>query len=109
MPLGSAAVGCALLLALALALLPQALAASAVASAAALALAYEWTHFLCHASYRPGGRWLRSRVRHHRLHHFKHERYWLGVTFHAGDWLLRTCPDPRRVETSSRCRDLGAR
>lgn len=77
-----------------------------VVGASALALAYEWTHYLCHTSYRPRGRLYKRLWRHHRLHHFKNEHYWMGVTMHLGDRVLHTMPDPKDVETSPTCRDL---
>ena len=73
---------------------------------AAIGLTYEWTHYLCHTSYRPRG-WVFKRIwRHHRLHHFKNEHYWMGVTMHLGDRILRTNPDVKSVETSPTCRNL---
>jgi len=82
------------------------LAVTVMVTGVALALVYEWTHFLCHSSYRAKGRWLRRRQRLHRLHHFKNEAYWFGVTMHAGDLVLRTLPDPRTVPTSPTCKTL---
>jgi sterol desaturase/sphingolipid hydroxylase (fatty acid hydroxylase superfamily) len=73
-----------------------------------LALVYEWTHYLCHTSYRPRGRLYKRLWRHHRLHHFKNEHYWMGVTMHLGDRILGTMPSPKDVETSPTCRDLLA-
>ncbi len=75
---------------------------------AGIGLFYEWTHYLCHTSYRPRGRLYKNVWRHHRLHHFKNEHYWLGVTMHLGDRVLGTMPDPKDVETSPTCRDLHA-
>ncbi|MBL4689587.1 MAG: sterol desaturase family protein [Nannocystaceae bacterium] len=72
----------------------------------AIALSYEWTHFLCHSSYRPQGRVYKRIWRFHRLHHFKNEHYWMGVTMHMGDLILGTRPDPKAVETSPTCRKL---
>lgn len=107
-PLSSGLVGFVVIATLARLLLPSAaLAATAMVTAVALGLVYEWTHYLCHTSYRAKSRWLRRRQRLHRLHHFKNERYWMGVTMHAADHLLGTFPDPRRVATSPSCRDLG--
>jgi hypothetical protein len=74
-----------------------------------IGLVYEWTHFLCHSSYRPRGRWYKGVWRHHRLHHFKNEHYWMGVTMHLGDRVLGTKVDPKTVETSPTCRDLLAK
>ena len=41
---------------------------------------YEWTHFLIHTSHRPRSRYYRTIWRTHRLHHFKNEHYWHGIT-----------------------------
>lgn len=79
---------------------------SFVLGASVLALVYEWTHYLCHSSYRPQGRLYKNLWRHHRLHHFKNEHYWMGVTNPLGDQVLGTMPDPKDVETSPTCRDL---
>src|SRR5258708_6440541 len=54
---------------------------------------YEWSHFLIHTSYRPRGRYYRAIWRTHRLHHYKNERYWFGVTTTVGDRMLGTAPD----------------
>ena len=75
----------------------------------AVGLVYEWTHYLCHTSYRPRGRLYRRLWRLHRLHHFKNEHYWKGVTMHLADWVLGTLPSPRAVPTSPTCRDLLGR
>lgn len=81
--------------------------ATSMVVTAGIAVAYEWIHFLTHTSYRPKG-WLYKRQwRFHRLHHFKNERYWMGVTRHGGDMLLRTFPDPDAVESSKTARTLG--
>lgn len=75
-------------------------------TATGLGLVYEWTHYLCHSSYRPRSRLYRRIWRHHRLHHFKNEHYWMGVSRHFADWVLGTNPDQRDVEPSPTCRDL---
>lgn len=69
---------------------------------------YEWSHYLCHAAYRPRSRWYKRIVRHHRWHHFKNEHYWMGVSRHFGDRVLGTDPHVKDVETSPTCRDLLA-
>jgi hypothetical protein len=69
--------------------------------------AYEWCHFLIHTPYRPRGRYYRSIWRGHRLHHYKNERYWFGVTSTVGDQLLRTAPDQTEVPKSRTARTLG--
>jgi hypothetical protein len=85
------------------------LAVTALATVVALALAYEWTHYLCHSSYRPKSRFYRRIWRYHRLHHFKNEHYWMGVTRHAADWVLHTLPRAQDVELSPTCRNLDDR
>lgn len=78
-----------------------------VVSYAILAL-YEWTHFLIHTPYRPRRRYFKSLWRNHRLHHFKNERYWFGVTSTVGDRVIGTAPDQRAVQRSATARTLGA-
>jgi hypothetical protein len=68
---------------------------------------YEWCHYLIHTPYRPHGRYYQSIWRGHRLHHYKNEHYWFGVTSTLGDHLLRTAPDQREVEKSGTARTLG--
>lgn len=70
-------------------------------------LRYEWVHFLIHTPYRPKSRMYRGIWRNHRLHHFKHEGYWLGVSSNFGDRVLHTNPDQRTVERSPTARTLG--
>ncbi len=53
---------------------------------------YEWTHLLAHARYRPKFRYYKRLAANHRLHHYRNEHYWLGVTSNVGDRLLRTLP-----------------
>ncbi len=69
--------------------------------------AYEWCHFLIHTPYRPQGRYYHSIQRGHRLHHYKNEHYWFGVTSTVGDHLLRTSPDQSEVAKSGTARTLG--
>ncbi len=55
-------------------------------------LAYEWTHFLIHTDH-PARTALYRRIRRaHLLHHYRNERYWLGVTTPLADVVLRTAP-----------------
>lgn len=68
---------------------------------------YEWCHFLIHTPYRPHGRYYKSIWRGHRLHHYKNEHYWFGVTSTVGDHLLRTAPDQTEVPKSNTARTLG--
>lgn len=70
-------------------------------------LTYEWTHYLIHSRYQPRSRLYRYIWRAHRLHHYKNENYWFGVTVHAADHVLGTFPAKDDVETSPTCRTLG--
>jgi Fatty acid hydroxylase superfamily len=67
---------------------------------------YEWTHFLIHTAHRPRSRYYRAIWRNHRLHHFKNERYWHGVTQNLSDRVLGTNPDHGSVERSRTARTL---
>ena len=72
----------------------------------ALVLLYEWTHMLIHTAHRPRSRYYRSIWRGHRLHHFKNERYWHGITNTVSDRVLGTFPDQREVPRSRTARTL---
>ena len=86
--------------------LPASLMAFTV-TAAALAH-YEWTHLLVHTTYRPRTRYYARLARNHRRHHYRNERYWLGVTSNLGDRLLRTYPAAGAdVTLSGTARTLG--
>jgi len=67
---------------------------------------YEWSHFLIHTPYVPRTRWYRTIWRNHRLHHFKHEDYWMGVSSNLGDRVLGTNPDQRTISKSPTARTL---
>ena len=73
----------------------------------AMLLTYEWTHFLIHSTYTPRSWYYRYIWRAHRLHHYKNEKYWFGVTVHVADHILRTFPQRDAVETSATARTLG--
>jgi Fatty acid hydroxylase superfamily len=68
---------------------------------------YEWTHFLIHTAYRPRTRVYKTIHRNHRLHHFKNEHFWHGVTNNLSDRVLGTNPDQREVEKSKTARTLA--
>jgi hypothetical protein len=68
--------------------------------------AYEWTHFLIHTSHQPRSRYFRTVSRNHRLHHFKNEHYWHGITNNFSDRVLGTNPDHADVERSRTARTL---
>lgn len=70
-------------------------------------LNYEWTHLMAHTRYRPRSRFYARLSRNHRLHHYRNERYWLGVTSNLGDRLLRSYPKSKGdVALSETARDL---
>lgn len=72
-------------------------------------LHYEWVHLLVHTRYRPTSRYYARLARNHRLHHFRNERFWLGVTANSGDRVLRTYPrDKSDVPLSPTARTLGS-
>jgi hypothetical protein len=77
-----------------------------VASYAVLA-GYEWSHYLIHTPYRPRSRYYHAIWRGHRLHHYKNEHYWFGVTSTVGDRLLGTAPEQASVPRSATARTLG--
>jgi sterol desaturase/sphingolipid hydroxylase (fatty acid hydroxylase superfamily) len=81
-------------------------ATTGVLASFAILAAYEWSHFLIHTPYRPKGRYFKAIWRNHRLHHFKNERYWFGVTSIVGDRVIGTLPDQREVPRSPTARTL---
>jgi hypothetical protein len=81
---------------------------TAVLTGYVLVAVYEWTHFLIHTAYRPRSRYYRAVWRNHRLHHFKNERYWHGITNNVSDRVLGTAPDQREVARSRTARSLHA-
>lgn len=81
-------------------------ALTGLAATSCIALFYEWTHFACHVPLAPKTRWWKQRVKHHRLHHYKNEHYWYGVSMHLGDKVLRTAPEPGSIERSPTARML---
>lgn len=70
---------------------------------------YEWTHYLIHSDYQPKMRAYKAIRRNHRLHHFKNEHYWFGVTTsNTADRVLHTAPDPESVAKSPTAKNLHA-
>lgn len=88
-------------------MLPPPQALTGVAIYFALALNYEWLHYLIHTSYAPQGWFYKRLWLNHRLHHFKNENYWYGVTMLAGDRLLLTQPAAHDTSRSATCLTLG--
>jgi sterol desaturase/sphingolipid hydroxylase (fatty acid hydroxylase superfamily) len=84
------------------------LTSTAAVTGGALLAAYEWSHYLMHTGYRPKTGWFRSRFRTHRLHHYRNEKYWFGVTTHLADQAFGTMPVPGEVPRSETARSLPA-
>ncbi|MGH9132526.1 MAG: sterol desaturase family protein [Ilumatobacteraceae bacterium] len=83
-------------------------AVTAIALAAIGLAHYEWTHLLIHSAYRPRSGYYARLARNHRLHHYRNERYWLGISSNLGDRALRTLPaDRSAVPLSETARTLG--
>jgi hypothetical protein len=90
-------------------LVPRPYGATAIATSLTMLCIYEWTHHLIHTTYRPKGRYYRSIWRTHRLHHYRNEHHWFGVTVTLGDRVLRTYPKHKTdVPISPTARNLGA-
>ena len=83
------------------------LAATTTAVTIAMILNYEWVHYLIHTSYQPKTELYRRMWRNHRLHHFKNEKLWFGVTMTAGDTILGTSPSREDAPHSTTCLTLG--
>ena len=71
-----------------------------------LGLVYEWTHYLIHSDYKPRTAAYRRLYVAHRLHHYRNEHYWYGVTARLGDRVLGTSPQRDEVPVSPTCRTL---
>jgi sterol desaturase/sphingolipid hydroxylase (fatty acid hydroxylase superfamily) len=82
-------------------------AATGMLASFAILAGYEWCHFLIHTPYQPRGRYYKTIWRGHRLHHYKNEHYWFGVTSTVGDHLLGTAPDQSEIPKSPTARTLG--
>lgn len=107
-PLLTLLVDVPILVALAIVLLPDVpRTVTGVATGMAIFCVYEWTHYLIHTSYRPKGRYFRSIEQAHRLHHYRNEHYWMGVTNNFADHVLRTFPAKTDVPLSPTARTLG--
>jgi hypothetical protein len=87
-------------------LAPRPLALSGLVWYFALSLNYEWIHYLTHTRYAPRGKLYKRLWTNHRLHHFKNEHYWYGVTMLSADRPLRTAPEPSTTPLSPTCRSI---
>lgn len=88
------------------ALCPWPVAWTALITTVLLGLHYEWVHYLAHVRYCPRSHHYRTLVLNHRRHHFKSEKYWLGVSMLSGDLLMGTSAEPHNVEHSPTVRLL---
>jgi len=79
---------------------------SAAVAGYCMVFVYEWTHFLIHTAYRPRSRVYKTIWRNHRLHHFKNEHFWHGITNNLSDRVLGTNPEAREVPKSRTARTL---
>ena len=57
-------------------------------------------HFLIHTDYAPQAGGLPPALPRHRLHHFRNENYWFGVSRRLGDQVLGTNPSKDDVPMS---------
>lgn len=88
-------------------LLPTpALACTTLAVYFALALHYEWVHYLAHIGWCPPLSYYQRRVREHRLHHFRNEQKWWGVSMGLGDRLFGTAPAATDVDPTGNTSDI---
>ena len=86
--------------------LPLAPLVTMLLTAYLLIVFYEWIHFLIHTSHVPKSRYYKRVWRNHRLHHFKNEHYWHGITNTISDTVLGTNPDQRTIKRSSTARAI---
>lgn len=75
-------------------------------AAFAMAVAYEWSHFLIHTDYKPKSAFYRHIYANHRLHHYRNEQYWFGITNTVADQVLRTAPAKDDVPVSPTAKNL---
>ena len=75
-------------------------ALTGVVAAILLTTVYEWVHFLIHTDVPAKHAPYKQLHKAHRLHHYRNENYWLGVTNHLGDRVLRTYPAKDAVPVS---------
>ena len=78
-----------------------------VVAVTASSLAYEWVHFLIHTDHKPQTALYRRLYTGHRLHHYRNENYWFGVSRRFGDTVLRTDPAKEDVPLSPTCLTLA--
>lgn len=82
------------------------LAATGIAAHITGALHYEWTHYIVHTTYLPVTPWGKRLRENHRLHHFRNEHHWYGVSALAGDDFFGTGGEKHQVERSTTVKDI---
>jgi len=82
------------------------LALTALFTHLALTLHYEGVHFLVHTRVVPRTPYYQRLWRNHRLHHFRNEHFWYGVTRLESDRLFGTAPEVASVAVSPTARML---
>ena len=86
---------------------PLPLAITTTAVTLTMIVNHEWVHYLIHTSYQPRTWFYRRLWRHHRLHHFKNEQFWFGLTMLSGDTFMNTNPQPGEAARSPTCLTLA--
>jgi hypothetical protein len=69
-------------------------------------LVYEWVHFLIHTDYKPKTAPFRRLYAGHRLHHYRNENFWFGVSRRFADGVLHTNPAKQDVPLSATARTI---
>lgn len=106
-PLRSLLIGLPFYLVIVLVVFPLPIALTILVTQFAIGNVYEWTHFYIHSGCKPKNRYAAYIERAHRLHHYRNENYWMGVTNHLGDHVLGTFPDKDGVPVSATAKTLG--
>ena len=106
-PMRPLLIGLPIYLAIVLIIFPLPIALTIVVTQFVIGNVYEWTHFYVHSGCKPKNRYAAYIERAHRLHHYRNENYWMGVTNHLGDHVLGTFPDKDEVPVSLTAKTLG--
>ena len=106
-PLRSLLIGLPFYLVIVLVIFPLPIALTILVTQFAIGNVYEWTHFYIHSGCKPKNRYAAYIERAHRLHHYRNENYWMGVTNHLGDHALGTFPNKDDVPVSPTAKTLG--
>ncbi len=106
-PMRPLLIGLPIYLAIVLIVFPLPIALTLTVTQFVIGNMYEWTHFYVHCGCKPKNRYAAYIERAHRLHHYRNENYWMGVTNHLGDHVLGTFPDKDDVPVSPTAKTLG--